>query len=316
MTAVSLVLFDSNKGHEIVEEFPITGTSYNPLGNVDGPISVDLEFQMNGSIKDVAAVSALCNDAKIVGNDLTSFKDINSSSKLYERFGEPTEAALCVLAEKIGGIADLSSYENSPIPHNVIASMHTNSWRDSRPRTATLEFNRDRKSMSVLCKKDGKSNQNQLLVKGAPNLLIQRCTHAKLRNGKTIQLSGSMRRMIEAKTSDLAQRPLRCLALAIKDTDKLESSLKYYDPESDGESSKHPLLSDTSSYAAIESGLTLVGIVGIKDPARPEVADSIQKCTEAGIRIIMITGDARDTAVAIAKEVNIFEEDQTEIKVK
>jgi P-type E1-E2 ATPase len=49
-----------------------------------------------------------------------------------------------------------------------------------------------------------------------------------------------------------------------------------------------------------------VGTVGIKDPARPEVADSIRKCHEAGVRIIMITGDARDTAVAIARDVNIL----------
>ena len=50
------------------------------------------------------------------------------------------------------------------------------------------------------------------------------------------------------------------------------------------------------------------GVVGIKDPARPEVADSIQSCTEAGIRVIMITGDAKDTAIAIAKDVNIFQD--------
>ena len=60
---------------------------------------------------------------------------------------------------------------------------------------------------------------------------------------------------------------------------------------------KHPLLKDSSKYKDIESGLTLVGIVGIKDPARPEVADSIRRCSNAGIRIIMITGDARDTAI-------------------
>lgn len=50
------------------------------------------------------------------------------------------------------------------------------------------------------------------------------------------------------------------------------------------------------------------GVVGIKDPARPEVADSIISCTEAGIRVIMITGDAKDTAIAIAKDVNIFKD--------
>lgn len=59
-----------------------------------------------------------------------------------------------------------------------------------------------------------------------------------------------------------------------------------------------------------------LGIVGIKDPARPEVADSIEKCTDAGIRVMMITGDARDTAIAIARDVNIFpsKKDDEELK--
>jgi len=87
-------------------------------------------------------------------------------------------------------------------------------------------------------------------------------------------------------------------------------SLKGHSPDEDegnGDAArKHPLLSDLSKYADIESGLTLVGIVGIKDPARPEVADSILSCTDAGIRVIMITGDAKDTAIAIARDVNIF----------
>jgi Ca2+-transporting ATPase len=94
----------------------------------------------------------------------------------------------------------------------------------------------------------------------------------------------------------------------VKETDQLETSLREYDPEDDGDVSKHPLLSDPTTYVDIERGLTLVGIVGIKDPARPEVADSINKCTEAGIRVMMITGDAKDTAVAIARDVNIFPE--------
>jgi Ca2+-transporting ATPase len=74
----------------------------------------------------------------------------------------------------------------------------------------------------------------------------------------------------------------------------------------------HPLLSDATKYADIESGLTLCGIVGIKDPARPEVAKSILDCTTAGIRVMMITGDAKDTAIAIARDVNIFPPDTTD----
>ena len=116
-----------------------------------------------------------------------------------------------------------------------------------------------------------------------------------------------MRRNIQSKLSELAQRPLRCLALAMKtSTGGLESSLVKFKPVEENDMSNHPLLKDPSNYKDIESGLTLVGIVGIKDPARPEVAQSITECTNAGIRVMMITGDARDTAVAIARDVNIF----------
>lgn len=60
------------------------------------------------------------------------------------------------------------------------------------------------------------------------------------------------------------------------------------------------------SYLDLNCSFLLLGVVGIKDPARPEVAKSIKQCTKAGIRVIMITGDARDTAIAIARDVNIF----------
>ena len=191
----------------------------------------------------------------------------------------------------------------------VIACANVNSWRDAHPRHATLEFNRDRKSMSVLCEYSKELNQkmkaksrkhgNRLLVKGAPNLLLQRCTQVKLRDGNVVKLTGELRRQVEAKLSEMAARPLRCLALAVKDNEALESSLRDFAPSNEGDIAKHPLLSKPETYKNIESGLTLVGIVGIKDPARPEVADSINECTRAGIRVMMITGDAKDTAVAI-----------------
>jgi Ca2+-transporting ATPase len=149
-------------------------------------------------------------------------------------------------------------------------------------------------------KKQSKSIQNRLLVKGAPNMVLDRCTHVKYRDGKVVKLTGTLKRSIEAKIKELAVRPLRCLALAVKDEPTLEKSLQTFDGN---DPAGNPLLRDPSKYKDIESGLTLVGIVGIKDPARPEVADSIRECAEAGIRVMMITGDARDTAIAIAKDV-------------
>mmetsp|Transcript_32185 Transcript_32185/g.78456 ORF Transcript_32185/g.78456 Transcript_32185/m.78456 type:complete len:1206 (-) Transcript_32185:981-4598(-) len=333
MTTVSLVVLEQNGGknnkekeHEVVEH-PIEGFSYSPLGTVEG-INRDQEILKvpNGAVADVAAVAALCNDATIVGNDDAVQEGDNQivSDRIYDRTGEPTEAALCVLAEKIGGLYRPDEAEDlAKLAPSVLASANVNLWRNRNPRRATLEFNRDRKSMSVLTdfagpsdskKRSGnaKSN-NRLLVKGAPNMVIDRCTHVKYRDGKVVKLTPSLRRAIESKVHSMATRPLRCIALAVKETKGLERSLRHFDGE---DASSQPLLRDPSNYADIESGLTLVGVVGIKDPARPEVADSIIECSNAGIRVIMITGDARDTAIAIAKDVNIFDKNADKASLK
>jgi Ca2+-transporting ATPase len=332
MTAVSLVLAEHENGQEIVGEHAIEGVSYSPFGSVQG-IVADAEVHEHplGAVADVAAVAALCNDAKIVGHDHEAASSSKKKEgKTFERIGEPTEAALCVLAEKLGGMSHYLESgrrvdENGlhvDVPPSTLASANVASWRDVHARRATLEFTRDRKSMSVLCNfphgdypitaedvHEGVASRkagNRLLIKGAPNLLIERCTHIKFRDGTVAKMTGALRRLMEEKVSEMAARPLRCLALAVKEHGQLEESLKEFVPHEDSLLTNHPLLSNSSHYKAIESGLTLVGVVGIKDPARPEVADSINECTKAGIRVMMITGDARDTAVAIARDVNIF----------
>ena len=96
MTAVSLVLVEDS--HDI-EEHTISGVSYSPEGVIDGIAhSTEVKGNPGGAVADIAAVAALCNDANIVGQN-----EPPGSSKTYERLGEPTEAALCVLAEKLGG---------------------------------------------------------------------------------------------------------------------------------------------------------------------------------------------------------------------
>ena len=67
---------------------------------------------------------------------------------------------------------------------------------------------------------------------------------------------------------------------------------------------------DINNFEVIEQGLTLFGICGIKDPARPEVRASIEQCRAAGIRVFMITGDNQTTAETIARDVGIFDADE------
>jgi Ca2+-transporting ATPase len=356
MTVVSLAILEHDAtGGETVKEHLVEGVSYAPIGTVQGiSYNKEVEQQPLGAISDVAAVCALCNDAKILGKDSEETgkgaKDKIGSSKrndnqlsewtkLYERVGEPTEAALCVLAEKLGGMSHYletgvrldRSGLHLDVPPSVLASANVDSWREMHPRLATLEFSRDRKSMSVLCAfpqgdfptpeefRDGvraRKHGNRLLAKGAPNLLLDRCTHIKFRDGTVSKMTAPLKRMIEQKVAEMAARPLRCLALAIKNTGSLEESLKSLKVSDENSLSKHPLLSNPSTYRDIESGLTLVGIVGIKDPARPEVADSINQCSKAGIRVMMITGDAKATAIAIARDVNILPPEGSERPLK
>jgi P-type E1-E2 ATPase len=99
--------------------------------------------------------------------------------------------------------------------------------------------------------------------------------------------------------SELSSEGLRVLALAeIPKAGKLSKIT---------ESNKAELLGDHQKYDSYESGATFIGIVCIKDPVREEVKPAIQDCKTAGIRVLMITGDSKETATAIAKELDIIE---------
>ena len=127
-------------------------------------------------------------------------------------------------------------------------------------------------------------------------------------------MTEALRNRILAHLSELTSQSLRCLGFASK---PLTGSLQDYSGNSHPAHKSvsppfltHRLLTDVSQYEAIESELTFFGICGIKDPARPEVRESIEKCKEAGIRVFMITGDNQTTAEAIARDVGIFEADE------
>jgi P-type Ca2+ transporter type 2C len=122
------------------------------------------------------------------------------------------------------------------------------------------------------------------------------CTRVRLANGKTVPLTHELRHQIQNKVNAMAVRPLRCLGLAVKEGPDLGQLNKLTSEE---EAAASPYLRNPSQFAQIESNLVFLGICGIKDPARPEAARAIIQCREAGVRVIMITGDSRETAIAI-----------------
>ncbi len=149
-------------------------------------------------------------------------------------------------------------------------------------RIGEVPFDSGRKMMTTVHKNtDGSLIQ---FTKGAPDELLKRCTKA-LVNGEVVELTEDIRKNILTANKEMADRALRVLAAASKD---LTTEPSVYDTEN------------------VEYDLCFIGLVGMIDPVRPEVKDAIDECRNAGIRPIMITGDHKDTAVAIAMQLGII----------
>lgn len=141
---------------------------------------------------------------------------------------------------------------------------------------------------------------NSTLIKGAPERVIEKCKTYKNSLGNLSNLTQDDKRTLIEKVQSFAKEGLRILGIAaIYDAGSL-SDLTIANSED--------RLSDITKYGDYELDGTFLGFVCIKDPVRPEVKSAIEDCKTAGIRVIMITGDSKETAVAIAKEVNIIEQ--------
>eukprot|EP00804_Cyclotella_cryptica_P016200 CCRYP_005687-RA/>CCRYP_005687-RA protein AED:0.03 eAED:0.03 QI:282/1/1/1/0.83/0.71/7/1104/1163 len=312
MTAVALILLESDSSHGAIEvvEHKVTGSSYNPCGSVDEIGREESSAEKHGAVKYACDIMTLCNDARLIGSNESTENIINAKDgknlepePQYCIEGEPTEAALLVLVEKLG------PYNNHDNPTqkkpSVLANQNFNHFSKFWERYATLEFDRRRKSMSVLCtQRETQHGRCNLFVKGAPNMILRRCSHAMLRDGTIVALDSKLLAQIESTISSIGDRALRCIGLAFKEGDNLEPQLLKQNSQYDA------YLKDSSKFESIEDAMTFIGMVAIKDPPRPHVSESIDSCKEAGIRVIMITGDAKNTAVAIARDVHIFNDNE------
>ena len=156
-------------------------------------------------------------------------------------------------------------------------------------RVGEAPFDSGRKMMSVVCRNsDGAYIQ---YTKGAPDEIIARCTHA-LKNGEVIPLTEELKKQFLDANKAMADRALRVLCAA-----------------------KRTYENEPASYEAadLEKDMCIIGLSGMIDPIRPEVKDSIEECRGAGIRAVMITGDRRDTAIAIAKQLGILQNESEAI---
>lgn len=141
------------------------------------------------------------------------------------------------------------------------------------PRIDEIPFDSDRKMMTTLHRMGSSSVS---YTKGSPDEILKRCTHIRL-DGKVVPFTPSHKQNIRNAIKEMSSRALRVLALAMR----------------------------TGDRKATEKELIFIGLAGMKDPIRPGVAEAVESCQKAGVKVIMITGDRVDTAYAIAGELSI-----------
>mmetsp|Transcript_5950 Transcript_5950/g.9244 ORF Transcript_5950/g.9244 Transcript_5950/m.9244 type:complete len:1044 (+) Transcript_5950:178-3309(+) len=303
MSVQAMFVIDANKE---VAEFSVQGDSFatspsdgsgvfsitlngDSAANIGDGKSIDAGSVLSGvHVKDtifqkVAEICALCNESTITYHD----------DKGYEKVGQSTEAALKVLVEKIpliDGLGSLSTAERTLAVNRSIEERFEKQY--------TLEFNRDRKSMSVVVKR---GNETNMLIKGAWDNVLARCNRVLLANGEVVSLNDALKSKIEAQANAYCggTNSFRCLSLAYKDSD-----VSLEDIKSAG------VAGETSKFAEFEKDAVFVGVCGIIDPPRAEVKGAIEKCRRAGIRVVVITGDNIETATAICRKIGVFGDDE------
>lgn len=281
--SVNKVVFLDSTGTGVLE-LDVQGSTFAPEGDILLKGTKVENFATSSiAFRKLLEVAALCNDSRLA---------FDSKNSTFSIVGEPTEGALRVLVEKVGAPDPAVNQEKRNLSIEDRLHHATQYFEAQNPRLATYEFSRDRKSMSVLV---GKGKQQRLLVKGAPESIIGRCSHALLgADAELAPLNSKLLAVLMKKVVDFGNRGLRVIALASIDDASSRPSVRS--------------AATTEEYTKLEQGMTLIGLVAMSDPPRPEVAESIKKCREAGIRVMVITGDNQATAETVCRQIGVFGE--------
>ena len=229
--------------------YTVSGTGYAQNGDIlddKGQAVVDLP----SALRHLLASSSLANNATVSAGKVT---------------GDPTEAALLVLAQKGG------------LPRESIAP--------SVQFVKEIPFDSDRKRMTVITL--GEDGREIVHTKGSADVLLPLCSHVEGGTGRE-RLTSEARAALITEAERMSGHALRVLAVA-----RRELSTSGTDAEGTQD---------------VEQKLTFLGLVGMIDPPRPEVKEAVRACRDAQVQAVMITGDHKLTAVAIAREIGLWEE--------
>lgn len=247
-------------------------------------IGVTKMSKQNAVIRKLTAVETLgctqviCSDktGTLTQNKMTVVENKGTDEKLLA-----TAMALCCDAE----LAQNGDVTGEPTEAALVAwadkiGLQKYNLEAEFPRVGEAPFDSSRKMMSTIHKTENGFVQ---YTKGAPDVVLSLCTTAYV-EGRKVPMTDEIRQAITQQNKEMADRALRVLCAAMR-------TYKEH-PGNDAET--------------LEQELCYIGLTGMIDPVRPEVLDAIKECKSAGIRPIMITGDHKDTAVAIAKELGII----------
>ena len=251
--------------------FRVTGEGYSPSGQFfDGDAPFDPRTHPDATLLLQGAL--VCNDAKL------DEKSDEAGKRSWQIVGDPTEGAMVVAAAKSGYLrGDLEQ---------------------ALPRIQEIPFDSDRKRMTTLHSVTAAQGQTGIqtsvagigsapiiaFVKGAPDVILELCGQS-LQSGQAIELTRDRREAILEQNRDMASNALRVLAVAYRPLQEVPASVT---PET------------------VEKDLVFIGLLGMIDPPRPEVVDALKLAHGAGLKCIMVTGDYRDTAAAIARDIGLL----------
>lgn len=247
-------------------------------------IGVTKMSKRNAVIRKLTAVETL-GCTQIICSDKTGTLTQNKMTVIEHRGDNEellaTAMSLCNDAElQLDGTIKGEPTEAALVEYADKIGLDKNNIIKAFPRIAEAPFDSSRKMMSTIHKT---KNGFVQYTKGAPDIVLAHCTSA-LVNGRKVPMTGELIAKIVEDNKTMADKALRVLCAAMR-TYALE-------PECDPQT--------------LEEGLCYIGLVGMIDPVRPEAVSAIEECKSAGIRPIMITGDHKDTAVAIAKQLGIL----------
>ncbi|MBR5619111.1 MAG: calcium-translocating P-type ATPase, PMCA-type [Clostridia bacterium] len=231
------------------------------------------------AVETLGCTQIICSDktGTLTQNKMTVVDHYGDDEKLIA-----TAMALCCDAEiDQNGVVTGEPTEAALVAYADSLSMRKYDLAAANPRVGEAPFDSGRKMMSTIHKTAEGIVQ---YTKGAPDVVLGLCTYARI-GGAVVPMTDEIRAAIMADNKRMADKALRVLAVAMRAYDAVPGSFEPSDLEQD---------------------LVFIGLTGMIDPVRPEVKDAIEECRIAGITPIMITGDHKDTAVAIGRDLGII----------